>query len=113
MFFPFYQSKIYVKYYDLEWNTIYLFFVIHHNIKNQTIINYNIQERKIQHILENTGGYFIDLSLPLPNTIVDVIWRNRQQDHIYTPCFPISYKTISLEDILFESNQEPYHTLKK
>ena len=22
---------------------------------------------------------------PLPNTIVDVIWRNRQQDHIYAP----------------------------
>ena len=62
-------------------------FVLCNTSQYQKSNNYqhNTQERKIQHILENTGGYFIDLSLPLPNTIVDVIWRNRQQDHIYAP----------------------------
>ena len=91
-------------------------FVLCNTSQYQKSNNYqhNKQERKIQHILENTGGYFIDLSLPLPNTIVDVIWRNRQQDHIYAPLLSkFQTKTISLEDILFESNQEPYHTIKK
>jgi hypothetical protein len=74
----------------------------------------NTQERKIQHILQNTGGYFFDLSLPLPNTIVDILWRNRQQEHMYAPLLSKFHTdNTSLENILFDSNQEPYHTLKK
>ena len=91
-------------------------FVLCNTSQYQRITNYelDIQERKIQHILENTGGYFVDLSIPLPHTIVDIIWRNRQQEHIYAPLLSkFRANKTSLEDIFFNSNQEPYHTLKR
>ena len=91
-------------------------FVLCNTSQYQRITDYelNIQERKIQHILQNTGEYLVDISLPLPHTIVDIIWRNRQQHHIYAPLLSkFRANNTSLEDIFFNSNQDPYHTLKK
>ena len=73
--------------------------------QNQTIIN-TTNRNANTNILENTGGYSIDL-FSLYQTRADVIWRNSQQDHIYDHCFPNSNQTISLEDILLNPTKSP------
>ena len=82
-------------------------------------------ESKIQEILERTGGFFGDISLPTPNVNVDILWRNRKQKKIYQPLMPffdikpkktdltVPKQHLSLEDLLFDSDLDPYHTLQK
>jgi hypothetical protein len=78
----------------------------------------SVIESKIQTLLEKNGGLFHDISLPQPNLMVDILWKNRQNQKIYAPLFAISNSktpknTLLLEDLLFDSTLEPYHTLLK
>ena len=122
--FPFLESKV-IR--DLIFErTEHNFFVLCHTMDQKInskmdVDETNIHETKLDEILsktiailKQTGGYKSHISIPNPHPITDLLWKHRYKKNMYEPLLSsIIPSNRTLEDILFTSDQEPYHTLQK